>query len=125
MTRATVLLIDDNLFFLDKLKHQVEAAGFAPKSAMFSAAVDSALDSRLPAAVVVNLEADRMDALAIIADLRAHQGLASTPIVAFAGHVKPELLQQGQEAGATRVVTNGQIASGLAQMLQELCAEQP
>ena len=121
MTDRPILLIDDNLLFLDKLKHLAEAAGYSPKTVMFATAIDSALSARPPAAVVVNLDADRMDALAIIAELRGPRGLTETPILGYAGHVKVDLLDRGKAAGATHVVTNGEIASRLGHLLDELC----
>lgn len=118
MPEKTVLLIDDNLMFVDKLKHATAAAGYAARPVMFASALEPALEPGTPAAILVNLDADRMDALALVRDLRARQGFGAVPIIAFCGHVHADLMAQGRDAGATEVVSNGAIASLLPRLLR-------
>lgn len=123
MSTPVILIIDDNLFFLDKLKHQATAAGYTPRTVMFATALAPALAEETPAAIAINLDADRLDAVEIVKDLRGQPHLADTPIIGFAGHVHEDLLEAGRNAGATRVVSNGQMANGFGALLADLGVE--
>ena len=120
-TRGTVVLVDDSLFFMDKLKHQTETHGFTPRAVMFASAIEPAFAEETPVAIVVNLEAERLDPMDVIRRVHVDGALADVPVIAFAGHVQADLLAAAKELGATRVVSNGQIAAGLGPLLDEIC----
>lgn len=58
------------------------------------------------------------EAAALIRQIKAFD--PSIPVVAFAGHVETQALRAGAEAGADRVMTNGQFTQSLPALLQEL-----
>lgn len=63
-------------------------------------------------------EAAGQEAAKLIRQVKAFD--PSIPVIAFAGHVETEALRAGADAGADRVMTNGQFTQSLPALLQEL-----
>ncbi len=49
---------------------------------------------------------------------------SSTPVVAYAQHVFPELLAEAKQAGIDTVMTRGQFTSSVGQLLQNLSSSE-
>jgi CheY-like chemotaxis protein len=114
------LLVVGDVFFSASLRDNLKRLGMGAKSARTEPEVASVLSAGLPRLVIVDLTIKTLAAPALVARLKADDATRSVPIIAFAGHVFTEALGAAAEAGADRVVTNGQIAGNLPAIIADL-----
>lgn len=107
----TVLILDENLLWSARLRSGVTGLGHS------GVVIDTA-ETELPQAeaAIVNLSSRVFDASAWIPKLQA----AGMKVIAHAGHKEKPLLLVGKDSGADVVVTNGELASKLAEVLKRL-----
>lgn len=72
-----------------------------------------------PKALILDLETEE-SGLALLRALRSDQRGAGIRVVAFAPHVKKDLMRAAKEAGADEVLTRGAFDHGLAEILTSL-----
>jgi len=117
---AEALLVVGDVFFSAKLRDTLKHLGMGAKSARTEAEVASVLGAGLPRLVIIDLTIKTLAAPALVTRLKADDATRNVPIIAFAGHVFTEALGAAAEAGADRVVTNGQIAGNLPAIIADL-----
>jgi two-component system cell cycle response regulator DivK len=114
------LLVVGDVFFSAKLRDTLKHLGMGAKSARTDAEVAGVLGAMQPRLVIVDLTIKTLSAAALIARMKGEDATRSVPVIAFAGHVFTEALGAAAEAGADRVVTNGQIAGNLPGIVADL-----
>ena len=114
----TLLLVADDLLIASRVREGAKPAGYAVAVVASDVAVNAALASAAPVAVLVALTVRRLDPYALIRALKAaHPAL---PVLAFAGHVEREKHAAAREAGADLVTANSSIALHLPALLTRL-----
>lgn len=113
---GTVVLLDNDLFFVVKVTETLTRAGYSVHKARnldaFTAALGQAGAER-PVAAMVNLAARGIDALAAIALARD----AGVPLVAYGPHVDTAAQTAARQAGAISVIANAKLAGDLPGVL--------
>lgn len=71
-----------------------------------------------PFVVLVNLNARRIDADAVIRALKSDPATAAFPLVAFAGHVETAKHDAARAAGADAVLANSSVSMHLGKVLE-------
>lgn len=108
-----VLIVCSDLFFASPMHGAAKQAGFAAKTALSGSQALKLLDGGTFAWVVVDLELPQLDLDAIVTASKT----ASARTLAFGPHVRTNLLEQAQASGFERVLTRGQVAAKLADVL--------
>jgi len=107
----TVLVLEDNLMWSERLRKSLEALGHV------ATVVPRPLDVTPPCDVaIVNLGSRAFPAEEWIARLR----LSGVTVVAHAGHKESALLDVGRDCGADLVVTNSELTHRLGDVLGRL-----
>ncbi len=134
MDSKTVILIETNLFFSSALSGNLKRLGcgveiekswegviakIVKKSEMGGDAGASDARSTVKA-VIVNLSAPGIDAVAIIKNLKSHPETSNIPVIGFGGHQDKTRLEAAVAAGCDQVVTNGVISSSLEAVLSRI-----
>lgn len=127
-----VLLVADDLLFPSRIREAIKPLGYGLRVAATEAAARAALvaaDSANgaapppvpPCAVLVNLNARRLDPVALIRAFKAPGGpAANVPLLAFAGHVETEKHDAARAAGADLVAANSSVSLHLDKLLGRL-----
>jgi len=74
-------------------------------------------------AVFIDLDNRATDPVAVIARIRADPASGDAPIVAFASHVRTDLIEAARVAGASRVLARGAFARLLPSLLLDSGAD--
>ena len=106
---SLILLLDNDLFFVVKVRTTLQHAGYTVQTARAVADFTRRLAEDSPALALVNTAIAGQDWRGAITAARA----ANIPVVAFGSHVDLETQQQAREAGATRVIANSKLAADL------------
>ncbi len=123
-TRPLLLLIADDLLFPSRIREAVKPLGLDLRVVATEAAARAVFASALPLprAVLVNLNARRLDPAALIRALKADPATASVPLLAFAGHVETAKHEAARAAGADMVAANSSVSLHLGKLLDRLWA---
>ena len=106
---SLILLLDNDLFFVVKVRTTLQHAGYDVRTARTAADFTRRLAEDAPALALVNTAIAGQDWRGAITAARA----AGIPVIAFGSHVDLETQQQAREAGATRVIANSKLAADL------------
>ena len=99
---GVVIVVVDDMFFASKIRAVAEAMGVPinfPRNK--EALIDKAREARL---ILVDLHNQKLDAMALAAELKANNRLARIPLFGFCSHVEVELQRSAIAAGFDKVV---------------------
>lgn len=111
---ATVAVVTD-LIFATKIRGTAEAQGGSVRLARDAAGLAAALGEGGVRLVIVDLNADRVDAAALVRLAKAAPG--SPRVVAYFSHVQGELAKAAREAGADEVMARSSFVERLPGMV--------
>ena len=112
-----ILAAVDDLLFSSKIRSAATRLG---REVVFARSGDAVLEqvgSRVPEAIVIDLDSRRIDAVATIAATKAIPALADVPIIGFVSHVHVDLVESARLAGADRVLARSAFVAELAEIL--------
>lgn len=116
MSRHIIAAVTD-LFFVSKLRATAEALGISLRTARHADALIAAARDQKPDLIVVDLESDRFEPLALGNNVRVDPGLKEVPLIGFYSHVHAELPELARNAGFTQVMPRSAFASKLPEIL--------
>lgn len=97
------------------------AAGHAGVDVTFARSAGALREAASGAAVILlDLETRWLDADPVIRELKADPATATVPVVAFAPHVRTDVLAAAREAGADRVLARSAFVRELPGLLSDL-----
>ncbi len=115
---TTVVAVVTDLIFASKIASTAASLGVRARVARSIEELSSELDSGSVAMVVVDLEADGVDAAEAIRRCREAPGPPRT--VAFGPHVRTDLLESARLAGADEVMPRSAFAARCAAILRSV-----
>lgn len=105
-----VLILCKDLMFSSQLNGAAQRSGFIPQTCLGQKSAEQALAEHEIVWVVVDLELENLD-------LAALRKAANCKLVGFGPHVHVDRLTAAKQVGFDYVLTRGQAASGLDQLL--------
>ena len=117
-----VLLVSDDLLFPSRVREALRPLPYTLRVVATLDALQTALATTPPVAVLVNLTARRYDPLACIALIKDNPETAALPTLAFAGHVEREKHEAARRAGANITAANSSVSGHLPALLTRLLA---
>ena len=117
--RKRVLAAIPDLFFGSKVSGAAAKLGIHVQIAVTRQAVLAAALSK-PDLVIVDLDAPAVDPIGLVGELRSGSAARPPRVVAFASHVRDDLLAAARAAGYDQVLTRGALATALPQLLASL-----
>ena len=111
---SKVLLVCGDLFFSTQLKGSAEGVGAAVDVELSSARVAGRVAEGGYSHVVLDLEASGLDVVELMGSLPAE---GRPVVIAFGPHVQVGRLDAAREAGCDHVVSRGQVAASLGELL--------
>ena len=116
MIRTVIAVIDD-MFLASKVRATAKALGMLAGFPRGADALRASIDDNVPDIIVVDLQHAKLDAIALVADLKANKKLAETPIVGFFSHVEAELQRKAVQAGYDQVMPRSVFFTDLPNVL--------
>lgn len=117
MKRTVVAAVGD-LFFAAKIRAAAEHESvdvYFPRN--LEAAISTARSKKADL-IIVDLQSEKLDALALAKEVRSNEELRDTPVVGFYSHVLNELEEQAKAAGYTQVLPRSAFSRRLANILK-------
>jgi PleD family two-component response regulator len=114
-----VLCAVDDLMFTSKLRAAARGAAVELKFVRSPDALLSEGRTTPPALVIIDLNADRLRPLEMIAAIRADATLAGTRVVGFVSHVDAERVAGARAAGADDVLARSAFVTLLPALLRD------
>lgn len=111
----TILAAVNDIFFYTKLRDALRDSGYALERAR--AQEDVAAQGAAPAALVVNLNEERLDPFRAIEDFTRE---GPRPILAFANHEEVETWRRAKELGVTKIVSRNEFSARTRELIEEL-----
>jgi len=112
-----VLAVVDDLLFSSKIRAVAGRVGREVAFVRRAEDVVAEIVSRQPALVIVDLDRDSLDPVAMIRAIRADPATAATRIVGFVSHVHAERIQSARAAGADTVLARSAFVATLPELL--------
>jgi PleD family two-component response regulator len=116
MSRLVIAVVDD-LFFASKIRTVAETVGVEisfPRST--EALVRQAREAK-PKIIIVDLHNQKLDPVALAAELKSDNELRAIPLLGFFSHVQTELQRNAITAGFDQVIPRSAFARDLAKLL--------
>ncbi len=113
---ATVVAWPADLMFGARIRSAAQNTGTPVRLVRAADELVEAVRQERPRLAIVDLDA-RGDPVAAIARLKAEPASAGVPVLAYASHVREDVMAAARAAGAERVVARGLFARDLAAFL--------
>ena len=118
MSDQTILVVVDDLFFSSKIGETVRQLGGEPLFAAEVGEIPDDSDGSPPAAIIVDLDLLRTDAVGLISHLRAGEATVHTPMMAYGRHTRPEAFGRARAAGCERAVPRSEFVKRLPEFIE-------
>ena len=106
-----VLVAINDIFFYAKLKEALSPAGYQLERVRSADEAVAKAGASRPAALVINMNEDRFSAIDLLKDVKALDGLAALPVLAFANHEEVDTFRQARELGVTKIVSRNEFSA--------------
>ena len=77
-----------------------------------------------PAAFIINMNDEKLDAFKAVQELKAVDGLHSLPVLAFANHEEVDTFRRAKELGITKVVSRNEFSARTRDLVEEVLSSQ-
>ena len=118
MTDHTVLVVVDDLFFAAKIGETIRQLGGKPRFAAEASEIPGESEGGPPAAIIVDLDLSRTDAVDLISHLKAGEVTRDVPMMAYGRHTRPEAFVRAREAGCERAVPRSEFVKRLPEFIE-------
>nr|CAA9273103.1 hypothetical protein AVDCRST_MAG63-3063 [uncultured Armatimonadetes bacterium] len=115
-----LLLVADDLMFPSRVREGLKPLGHSLRVVGTEPAARETAARERPAAILVNLNARRLDPVALIRALKADAATRAIPVLAFAGHVETAKHDAARAAGADMTAANSSVSLHLPKLLARL-----
>lgn len=123
MTDHTVLVVVDDLFFAAKIGETIRQLGGKPRFAAEASEIPVESEAGTPAAIIVDLDLSRTDAVGLISHLKAGETTRDVPMMAYGRHTRPEAFARAREAGCERAVPRSEFVKKLPEFIASSCPQ--
>ncbi|MBM4132183.1 MAG: histidine kinase [Nitrospira sp.] len=116
----TVLVAVNDIFFYAKLRDALRGGEYTLERARTEEDVAAKADTA--AALVINMNDDRLDAFRALEGLKHRSTQSPLPILAFANHEEVDTWRRAKELGATKVVSRNEFSARTRELVEEVIA---
>ncbi len=118
MPDHTILVVVDDLFFSAKIGETIRQLGGTPRFAAEASEIPGESEDGPPAAIIVDLDLSRTDAVGLISHLKAGEATRDVPMMAYGRHTRPEAFVRAREAGCERAVPRSEFVKRLPEFVE-------
>lgn len=120
MDNMTILVAVSDVFFYTKLRDALKPQGYQLEKARTQDEVAEKAGALRPAAVILNINDETLDAFKALAALKSDARSKAIPVLAFANHEEVDNWKRAQQLGVTKIVSRNEFSSRTLQLVQEV-----
>ena len=120
MSNTTILVAVSDVFFYVKLRDALKPQGYQLEKARTQSEVAEKACTLLPAAIILNINDETLDAFAALEALKGDDRSKAIPILAFANHEEVDDWRRAQQLGVTKIVSRNEFSARTLQLVQEV-----
>ena len=120
MDNKTILVAVSDVFFYTKLRDALKPQGYLLEKARTQDEVSEKAGALRPAAVILNINDETLDAFKALEALKGDDRSKTIPILAFANHEEVDNWRRAQQLGVTKIVSRNEFSSRTLALVQEV-----
>jgi PleD family two-component response regulator len=120
MDNKTILVAVSDVFFYTKLRDALKPQGYLLEKARTQDEVSEKAGALRPAAVILNINDETLDAFKALEALKGDDRSKAIPVLAFANHEEVDNWKRAQQLGVTKIVSRNEFSARTLQLVQEV-----
>ena len=120
MDQKTILVAVSDVFFYTKIRDALLPNGYALERARTQDEVIAKAASLRPAALILNMNDDKLDAFKALEAVKGTPGAGHLSVLAFANHDEVETWRRAKELGVTKIVSRNEFSSRTRELVEEM-----
>jgi CheY-like chemotaxis protein len=112
-----VIVGGDDLLLQSRIRATAQAVAAPIQFVRQRDALLAAVRATPPSLVILDLDCDPLDPLAVIRAMRADPAMAGIPLVGYGAHTHAERLQSARDAGCDRVFARSRFVASLPELI--------
>jgi len=120
MANNTILVAVSDVFFYTKVRDALKPQGYALEKARTDREVSEKAGALQPAAVILNINDEALDAFKVLEALKGDERSMTIPVLAFANHEEVDNWKRAQKLGVTKIVSRNEFSSKTLALIQEV-----
>jgi len=120
MDQKTILVAVNDVFFYTKIRDALLPNGYTLERARTQEEVTAKAASLHPAALILNMNDEKLDAFKALEAVKGHPGTGSLSVLAFANHDEVETWRRARELGVTKIVSRNEFSSRTRDLVDEI-----
>lgn len=120
--KKTVLVAVNDIFFYTKIRDALRSSGYVLERARTQEEVSEKAASHRPAALIVNMNDEKLDAFAALEQLNGNDYLKHIAVLAFANHEEVDTWRRAKELGVSKIVSRNEFSSRTKDLVEEVIA---
>ena len=123
INQKTVLVAVTDIFFYTKVRDALQRAGYQLEKARTQGEIADKATAVRPAALILNMNDDNVDAFQALASLKADPRLKAIPTLAFANHEEVDTWNRAKALGVTKIVSRNEFSARTKELVEEVMLE--
>ncbi len=115
----TILVAVTDIFFYTKVRDALMSKGYRIERARTQQDIAEKA-STIPAAFILNMNDETLDAFQALETLTADARLKTIPILAFANHEEVDTFNRAKALGVTKIVSRNEFSARLKDLVEEV-----
>ncbi len=120
MDNKTILVAVSDVFFYTKVRDALKPQGYQLEKARTQGEVSEKAGALHPAAVILNINDETLDAFKALEALKGDDRSKTIPVLAFANHEEVDNWRRAQQLGVTKIVSRNEFSSRTLQLVEEV-----
>lgn len=120
MDNKTILVAVSDVFFYTKLRDALKPQGYLLEKARTQDEVSEKAGALRPAAVILNINDETLDAFKALEALKGDDRSKAIPVLAFANHEEVDNWKRAQQLGVTKIVSRNEFSARTLQLVEEV-----
>jgi PleD family two-component response regulator len=116
----TILVAVSDVFFYTKVRDALKPQGYTLEKVRVTGEITERAGAVKPAAVILNMNDDRLDAFQALVILKSDERYKSIPVLAFANHEEVDHWKRAQQMGVAKIVSRNEFSSRTLALVEEV-----
>lgn len=118
--QKTILVGVTDIFFYTKVRDALMAKGYKFERARTQQDIAEKASANSPAAVILNMNDETLNAFQALETLAADAQLKTIPVLAFANHEEVDTFNRARALGVTKIVSRNEFSARLKDLVEEV-----
>ena len=118
----TILVGVTDIFFYTKVRDALMSKGYKIERARTQQDIADKASATSPAAVILNMNDETLNAFQALETLKADTRLKTLPTLAFANHEEVDTFNRARALGVTKIVSRNEFSTRLKDLIEDILA---